>query len=124
MVQIHIEHTFNISRLCALEAASRKVKAYVRLQQPCYDCPEKGEKETSLFLMTYQLVRILRHAGRKGSVGLFLTTQVCVIKSAFDPVRGQPSLGEDGGTKHYEHWQPLTSEDVISFLHYLQLTRW
>ena len=45
--KIHVEHTFNISRLCALEAAKRKVKAYVRLQQPCYDCPEKGELERS-----------------------------------------------------------------------------
>jgi hypothetical protein len=79
MVQIHIEHTFNISRLCALEAASRKVKAYVRLQQPCYDCPEKGESETGLFMMTDQLVRVLRHAGRKGPVGLFLTIQVLLL---------------------------------------------
>jgi len=43
--EIHIEHTFNLSRLCGLEAARRKVKAYVRLQQPCYDSPEKGIRE-------------------------------------------------------------------------------
>jgi hypothetical protein len=40
--------TCQIARLIGLEAARRKVKAYVRLQHPFYDTPEKGahtEKE-------------------------------------------------------------------------------
>ena len=47
--QIQINTTFNVSRLIALEAARLKVKAYVRLQHPFYDTPEKGshdEKES------------------------------------------------------------------------------
>jgi hypothetical protein len=34
--------TCNVARLIGLEAARRKVKAYVRLQHPFYDTPEKG----------------------------------------------------------------------------------
>jgi hypothetical protein len=45
--QIQIEQTCHLSRLCGLEAASRKVKAYIRLQLPCYDSPDKGQKSES-----------------------------------------------------------------------------
>ena len=47
-IQIQIKTTFNLARLVALEAAKWKVKAYVRLQHPFYECKEKGahdEKE-------------------------------------------------------------------------------
>jgi hypothetical protein len=40
--------TFTVSRTIAMEAAKRKVKAYVRLQQPVYESSDKGphdEKE-------------------------------------------------------------------------------
>ncbi|KII88949.1 hypothetical protein PLICRDRAFT_53446 [Plicaturopsis crispa FD-325 SS-3] len=46
--QVQVNHTFNVARLIGLEAAKRKVKAYVRLQQPWYETSEKGshnEKE-------------------------------------------------------------------------------
>ncbi|KAI5983788.1 hypothetical protein EDD15DRAFT_2313639 [Pisolithus albus] len=45
---IAIKMTFTVSRNIALEAAKRNVKAYVRLQQPVYETPDKGpldEKE-------------------------------------------------------------------------------
>ncbi|PSR71146.1 hypothetical protein PHLCEN_2v12992 [Hermanssonia centrifuga] len=45
---VQVEKTFNIARLLGVEAAKRKVKAYVRLQHPFYECKEKGthdEKE-------------------------------------------------------------------------------
>lgn len=47
-LQIYINHTFNITRLVGLEAAKRKVKAFVRMQLPVYETSEKGmhtEKE-------------------------------------------------------------------------------
>lgn len=53
--KIHIEHTFNISRLCAAEAAKRKVKAYVRLQQPCYDCSEKSMSISIWFMYLFTI---------------------------------------------------------------------
>lgn len=37
--------TFNVSRLVGLEAAKRKVKAYVRFQPPFYECKEKGSHD-------------------------------------------------------------------------------
>jgi len=43
-----MNHTCNVARLIGEEAARRNVKAYVRLQQPWYECSEKGlhdEKE-------------------------------------------------------------------------------
>jgi hypothetical protein len=43
--QIHINSTFNVSRLIGLEAAKRKVKAYVRPQPPFYTSPEKGSHD-------------------------------------------------------------------------------
>ncbi|EIN07681.1 hypothetical protein PUNSTDRAFT_144252 [Punctularia strigosozonata HHB-11173 SS5] len=42
---VQLMHTFNISRLVGLEAAKRKVKAYVRLQHPFYESSEKGSHE-------------------------------------------------------------------------------
>ena len=48
VIQVQIKTTFNIARLVGLEAAKRRVKAYVRLQHPFYECKEKGthdEKE-------------------------------------------------------------------------------
>ncbi|KAH7921728.1 hypothetical protein BV22DRAFT_1107017 [Leucogyrophana mollusca] len=45
---IAIQMTFLVAKIIANEAARRKVKAYVRLQQPVYESPEKGlhdEKE-------------------------------------------------------------------------------
>ncbi|KAH0830373.1 hypothetical protein J3R83DRAFT_1767 [Lanmaoa asiatica] len=45
---IAIKLTFTVARIIALEAAKRSVKAYVRLQQPVYESPDKGphdEKE-------------------------------------------------------------------------------
>ncbi|KIK24983.1 hypothetical protein PISMIDRAFT_23032 [Pisolithus microcarpus 441] len=45
---IAIKMTFTVARNIALEAAKRNVKAYVRLQQPVYETPDKGpfdEKE-------------------------------------------------------------------------------
>lgn len=46
--QIAIKLTFTVARIIALEAAKRKVTAYVRLQQPVYESSDKGphdEKE-------------------------------------------------------------------------------
>ncbi|THH13609.1 hypothetical protein EW146_g6637 [Bondarzewia mesenterica] len=46
--KIQIGHTCNVARLIGTEAAKRKVKAYVRMQLPWYECPDKGthdEKE-------------------------------------------------------------------------------
>ena len=43
--QVQIEKTFNIARILGLEAAKRKVKAYVRLQHPFYECKEKGSHD-------------------------------------------------------------------------------
>ncbi|TFY83175.1 hypothetical protein EWM64_g839 [Hericium alpestre] len=45
---VQINHTCNVARLLGTEAAKRNVKAYVRLQEPWYECSEKGthdEKE-------------------------------------------------------------------------------
>jgi len=39
---IQINTTCNIARMIGLEAARRKAKAYVRLQHPFYETPEKG----------------------------------------------------------------------------------
>ncbi|KAI0316784.1 NAD-P-binding protein [Amylostereum chailletii] len=43
--QIQINHTANVARIIGLEAARRKVKAYVRMQQPLYECPDKGPRD-------------------------------------------------------------------------------
>ncbi|KAL4250390.1 hypothetical protein ABKN59_003342 [Abortiporus biennis] len=43
--KIQISHTFNIARLIGLEAASRRVKAYVRIQHPFYECKERGNHD-------------------------------------------------------------------------------
>lgn len=48
--QIQINTTCQVSRMIALEAAKRNVKAYVRLQLPFYECSSKGshdEKENA-----------------------------------------------------------------------------
>ncbi|KAA1474851.1 NAD-P-binding protein [Dentipellis sp. KUC8613] len=45
---VQINHTCNVARLVGTEAAKRNVKAYIRLQEPWYECSEKGthdEKE-------------------------------------------------------------------------------
>ncbi|KAI0340496.1 hypothetical protein BDW22DRAFT_1430654 [Trametopsis cervina] len=42
---ILIKTTFHVSRLLGHEAAKRKVKAYVRLQHPFYDCKEKSKSD-------------------------------------------------------------------------------
>lgn len=41
-IQVQISHTFNVSRNVGVEAAKRKVKAYVRMMMPWYETPEKG----------------------------------------------------------------------------------
>jgi len=43
--KVQINHTCNVARLIGEEAARRNVKAYVRLQQPWYDSPEKGSHD-------------------------------------------------------------------------------
>ena len=43
--QIQIGHTFKVARLVALEAARRKVQAYVRIQHPFYNCKESGQHD-------------------------------------------------------------------------------
>ncbi|GJE86959.1 nucleoside-diphosphate-sugar epimerase-like protein [Phanerochaete sordida] len=43
--QVQIKTTFNVARLVGLEAAKRKVQAYVRLQHPFYECKEKGSHD-------------------------------------------------------------------------------
>lgn len=43
--QIQIGHTFKVARLVALEATHRKVKAYVRIQHPFYNCKESGQHD-------------------------------------------------------------------------------
>jgi len=46
--KVQINHTCNVARLIGEEAARRNVKAYVRLQQPWYETPDRGthdEKE-------------------------------------------------------------------------------
>ncbi|KAI8998784.1 hypothetical protein BD414DRAFT_133694 [Trametes punicea] len=42
---VQITHTFKIARLIALEAARRKVAAYVRIQHPFYQCKESGSHD-------------------------------------------------------------------------------
>jgi len=42
---IHINSTFNVSRLIGQEAVKRKVKAFVRAQPPFYTSPEKGSHD-------------------------------------------------------------------------------
>ncbi|KAH7910175.1 hypothetical protein BJ138DRAFT_1153513 [Hygrophoropsis aurantiaca] len=42
---IAIQMTFLVAKIIAHEAARRKVKAYVRLQQPIYESPEKGSHD-------------------------------------------------------------------------------
>ena len=44
-IQIQIGHTFKIARLVGLEAAKRKVAAYVRIQHPFYNCKESGSHD-------------------------------------------------------------------------------
>jgi len=44
-MQVQIKTTCNIARLIGLEAARRNVKAYVRLQHPFYETPEKGSDD-------------------------------------------------------------------------------
>jgi hypothetical protein len=47
-LKVQINHTCNVARLIGEEAARRNVKAYVRLQQPWYETPDRGthdEKE-------------------------------------------------------------------------------
>lgn len=41
-LQVQISQTLNVARLIGQEAAKRKVKAYVRVQHPYYETPEKG----------------------------------------------------------------------------------
>ncbi|KAI0934471.1 hypothetical protein AcV5_006302 [Taiwanofungus camphoratus] len=46
--KVQVANTFKVARLIGLEAARRKVVAYVRIQHPFYECKEKGthdEKE-------------------------------------------------------------------------------
>jgi hypothetical protein len=43
--QVQINHTCNVARLIGEEAARRSIKAYVRLQQPWYETPDKGLHE-------------------------------------------------------------------------------
>ncbi|TRM59392.1 hypothetical protein BD626DRAFT_550238 [Schizophyllum amplum] len=40
--KIHIQWTFNVARMIAIEAAKRKVKSYVRLQLPFYETSSKS----------------------------------------------------------------------------------
>jgi len=40
--KVQINHTCNVTRLIGEEAARRNVKAYVRLQQPWYESPDRG----------------------------------------------------------------------------------
>ncbi|OSD01666.1 hypothetical protein PYCCODRAFT_1368911 [Trametes coccinea BRFM310] len=42
---VQITHTFKIARLIGLEAARRKVPAYVRIQHPFYQCKESGSHD-------------------------------------------------------------------------------
>ncbi|KIK98834.1 hypothetical protein PAXRUDRAFT_823446 [Paxillus rubicundulus Ve08.2h10] len=42
---IAIKMTFTVSRTIAMEAAKRKVKAYIRLQQPVYESSDKGSHD-------------------------------------------------------------------------------
>ena len=44
-IQVQIKNTFGVARLVGLEAARRKVKAYVRIQHPFYECKEKGKHD-------------------------------------------------------------------------------
>jgi hypothetical protein len=43
--QILINSTFNVSRLIGLEAAKRKVKAYIRAQPSFYTSSDKGSHD-------------------------------------------------------------------------------
>ncbi|KAI0781092.1 hypothetical protein BD413DRAFT_20648 [Trametes elegans] len=42
---VHITHTFKVARLIGLEAARRKVAAYVRIQHPMYNTKESGSHD-------------------------------------------------------------------------------
>ncbi len=42
---MQIKNTFGVARLVGLEAAKRKVKSYVRIQHPFYECKEKGKHD-------------------------------------------------------------------------------
>jgi hypothetical protein len=46
ILQIQYTTTFGVARMLGLEAAKRKVKAYVRIQQPFYETSSKGSVET------------------------------------------------------------------------------
>ncbi|OBZ75658.1 3-hydroxyisobutyrate dehydrogenase, mitochondrial [Grifola frondosa] len=84
--QVHINHTFRISHLIGLEAARRKVAAYVRIQHPFYECKEKGshnEKEDvkpegALGTWWHETLRALGAigCGRHWCTGHTLTTDV------------------------------------------------
>ncbi|KAI0064703.1 NAD-P-binding protein [Artomyces pyxidatus] len=43
--EVQINHTLNVARIVGEEAAKRKVKVYVRVQLPWYECPEKGSHD-------------------------------------------------------------------------------
>ena len=45
--QFHAEHTTLIAYNIGVEAAKRKIKAYIRVQNPYYDCAEKTKHPES-----------------------------------------------------------------------------
>lgn len=47
LLQIILNTTCNTIRLLGLEAAKRKVKAYVKIQQPFYESSKKGKHDES-----------------------------------------------------------------------------
>ena len=59
--QIHVNSTFNVSRLIGLEAAKHKVKAYVRAQPPFYMSSDKGSHDEKEDIKPVGLVGIWWH---------------------------------------------------------------
>lgn len=45
LLQFHVEKTAKVAQLIGLEAARRKVMAYIRLQRPLYETSEKGSHD-------------------------------------------------------------------------------
>jgi len=54
--KVQINHTCNVARLIGQEAARRNVKAYVRLQQPWYESPEKGSHDEKEDVKPYGVI--------------------------------------------------------------------
>lgn len=74
--QIQISSTCNVARMLGTEAAKRKVKAYVRIQQPFYECPSKGSHSEKEDLKPVGTLGIWWHE----SLRMLAAIEKCVIR--------------------------------------------